>query len=168
MEHRFVLRSLESGRVRLYRAESPEHDHTLEVSPDRDGGWVVPRDGDGWQVAWQGRTLRFTRSTGGVVATAHKPSLFRERFELDGAALPLVGGIEVASTRRWWRRWRLTAPDGTRIGRVERGRWPGRTHELVLRGTGDPVELAAVVGWLVALVTTDPPSGLRRLGDRGR
>lgn len=163
-----MLWSLESGRARLYRAGRDEHDHTLEVAARRDAGRVVPRESDAWQVVWQGRTLCFTSATGTVVATAHKPSTIRERFELGGAALPVLGTVEVVPDRPWWRRWRLTTADGMPLGRVERGRWPGRTHALTLSGVGDPTELAAVLGWLVTLVTTDPPSGLRRLGERGR
>ncbi len=163
-----MLRPVDHGRLRLYRCGHERHTHTLEVSPTRERGRVVAGDEGGWEVTWRGRSLVFSSASGVVAATAHKPSVVRERFELAGPALPVVGAVAISPVRPWWRRWRLTAPDGAVIGRVERSRWPGRIHLLALSGVAEPTDLAAVVGWLVALVTTDPQSGFRRAGEHRR
>ena len=166
---RWLVRRVENGRFELLDPGAPVDQAptaTLSVAPTRDGGDVAPRAGEVWQIARDDRAFAFRGASGGVVAVATKPSIVRERFEVD---LPVLGRqLTVQPVRPWWRRWQIEDRRGA-VGTVERrGLWPQR-HELRFpHPAAGSDELALVIGWLVALVCTDPPRGWRSASDRQR
>ena len=163
---RWLVQRVENGRFALLdpaaAAEEPAIAR-LSVSPTRDRGEVTHASGEVWRVVRDVRDFRFHAASGRLLAVATKPSVIRERFGLDLAALG--GQLTVQPVRPWWRCWRIV-DEHRMIGTVERRRRSLRAHELRLPRAGSATdELAAVVSWLVALVCTDPPRGWRSLSD---
>lgn len=163
------VQRVENGRFELSdgsaAADAPVT-ATLWVAPTRDRGEVTHASGEVWQVTRPDRTFRFAAASGGLLAVADKPSVIRERFELESSAF--AWQLTVEPVRPWRRRWRVEDPDGT-VGTVERRGYARQVHELRLPGgLAGSHELAVVIGWLVAAVCTDPPRGWRATSGQRR
>ena len=159
---RWRVQRVENGRFELLDPAAGVDEPTIAtllVAPTRDRGEVRQATGEVWSVVRDARDFRFHAAPGRLLAVATKPSMIRERFDLDLAVLGRE--LSVQPVRPWWRRWRIADQRET-VGTVERQRLPLGCHELRLpRATVAPDELSVVVGWLVALVSTDPPRGWR-------
>jgi hypothetical protein len=148
----------------------------FEVAASRDRGAIVV-DGRRWAVRRMpaGRVWTITDGAASderVVATITKPSAIRERFELE------VAGDRCAIAPRGpigRRRWVVAAGDEP-VLEVTQGVVRRRWHDL--RATGRPSaggdrasnadvarapSLTLVVAFVLALVDTRPPTGLRGL-----
>ncbi|MCC5947484.1 MAG: hypothetical protein JJT89_03420 [Nitriliruptoraceae bacterium] len=140
----------------------------LEVAADRGAGRAVPAHGTPLDFVrpsavarrWEVRQLQ---ARWGHV---EKPSAVRERFAIvpDDAPDQRIEPHGVP----WRRHWTVRA-DGGRWARLDQGVVRRRWHEVRLAapldvrpGTEDERSLL-VVAWIVALVDTTPPSGVRGL-----
>jgi hypothetical protein len=138
----------------------------LDVAPDRNGGAIVVEDRR-WSVQRPPSSRRWTvtSASGPALATITKPSAIRERFELVVADEPVTIEPRGPIGRRRWSVARRGEPTIEVVQGVVRRRW----HDLHAVGTasmlrGGVVEpLTCVVAFVVALVDTTPPSGLRGL-----
>lgn len=158
----WLVQRVENGRFELLDPAATVDDPAIArlwVAPTRARGEITYATGEVWQVTRPERSFRFATASGTLIAVATKPSIVRERFELD---LRLLGRkLTVEPARPWRRRWRIEEPHGT-VGTVERRGRARQAHELRLpRVTAEPDDLVVVMGWLVAVVCTDPPSGWR-------
>lgn len=139
----------------------------LEVSPDRGTGAVMHADRTTWAIErLPGAGEWWVRDADGAeLAMVARTTLVRERFLLHLRDEP----VEVRRvSSAWRRRWSVVDGVGRELLEVTQRPLTRSVHDLRRRSGDVPAELPLVVGWVLALATSDPMPAVRRRVWTGR